>query len=84
MVCGGSQAVISMAVKYALERQQFGQPIASFGAIRHKLAEMAIRTFAVQSALYRVRPDPGLEGSPCGGWKIICGSHPAGCGRICH
>ncbi|MCB0693790.1 MAG: acyl-CoA dehydrogenase family protein [Lewinellaceae bacterium] len=53
MVCGGSQAVISMAVKYALERQQFGQPIASFGAIRHKLAEMAIRTFAVQSALYR-------------------------------
>lgn len=53
MVCGGSQAVISMAVRYALERQQFGQPIASFGAIRHKMAEMAIRTFAVQSALYR-------------------------------
>ncbi len=54
MVCGGSQSAISMSVKYANERMQFGKPISSFGAIRHKLAEMTIRTFAVQSALYRI------------------------------
>lgn len=54
MVCGGSQALITHAIKYAKERQQFGQPIAEFGAIQYKLAEQAIRTFAVQSALYRV------------------------------
>ncbi len=54
MVCGGSQSAITMAVKYALERHQFGKPIASFGAIRYKMAEMTIRTFAVQSALYRI------------------------------
>ena len=34
-------------------RRQFGQPIASFGAIRHKLGEMAIREYAVESMLYR-------------------------------
>lgn len=54
MVCGGSQSAISMSVRYAIDRFQFGKAIASFGAIRHKLAEMTIRTFAVQSALYRI------------------------------
>lgn len=53
MVMGGSKRVISIAVSYANERHQFGVPISSFGAIRHKLAEMAIRSFAVESATYR-------------------------------
>ena len=35
------------------QRKQFGQPIASFGAIRHKLAEMVIREYAVEAMLYR-------------------------------
>ncbi|GAB4419911.1 MAG: acyl-CoA dehydrogenase family protein [Bacteroidia bacterium] len=50
---GGAKAVTTLAVRYANERQQFGQPISNFGAIRHKLAEMAARTFAVESAAYR-------------------------------
>jgi hypothetical protein len=53
MCSGGTRAVIEEAVKYALQRRQFGQPIASFGAIRQKLADMAIGEYAVESMLYR-------------------------------
>ena len=52
-VIGASKAVISQAVNYANERVQFGLPISKYGAIRHKLAEMSIRTWAVESANYR-------------------------------
>jgi len=54
MVMGGSKQVTEVAVQYANERHQFGVPISSFGAIQHKLAEMAVRTFACESATYRV------------------------------
>lgn len=50
---GSSRRVISQAVNYANERSQFGLQISKFGAIRHKLAEMAVRNFAVESATYR-------------------------------
>lgn len=50
---GASKRVLHLAAAYAKERHQFGVPIASFGLMRHKLAEMAIRTFALESALYR-------------------------------
>jgi hypothetical protein len=50
---GGSAEMIRTATKYALERQQFGRSIASFGLIQQKLAEMAAKTFAVDSATYR-------------------------------
>jgi len=50
---GGARVAIAEAAKYAAARRQFGQPIATFGAIRHKLAEMAIREFVVESLLYR-------------------------------
>jgi len=53
MCSGGARAIVGEAAKYATERKQFGQPIAQFGAIKHKLAEIAIREFAVQSMLYR-------------------------------
>jgi len=53
MCMGGNKVVLKMAATYASERQQFGQPIGNFGAIRHKLAEMAIRNFATESATYR-------------------------------
>ena len=53
MCSGGARAIVGEAAKYAAQRKQFGQPIADFGAIKHKLAEMAIREFAVQSMLYR-------------------------------
>lgn len=54
MVNGGSKKSIDVAVKYANERHQFGVPISSFGAIQHKLGEMAVRTYATDSAIYRV------------------------------
>jgi alkylation response protein AidB-like acyl-CoA dehydrogenase len=53
MCSGGARAIVGEAAKYAVQRKQFGQPIASFGAIKHKLAEIAIRAFAVESMLYR-------------------------------
>ena len=52
-VLGGSKNAIEQSVKYALERQQFKTPIASFGAIQYKIAEMATRVYALQSACYR-------------------------------
>ncbi len=54
MVMGGSKKSIDVATNYANERHQFRVPISSFGAIQHKLAEMAIRTYATDSATYRV------------------------------
>lgn len=50
---GASKKVTSIAVKYANERIQFNVPISSFGAIKHKLAEMAIRSYVGESAIYR-------------------------------
>ena len=50
---GAAKDMLRTAVKYAGERQQFGQAIASFGLIQHKLGEMAARIFAIESALYR-------------------------------
>ncbi len=53
MCSGGARGVIAEAAAYAGERRQFGRPIGSFGAIKHKLAEMAIRLYAVESMLFR-------------------------------
>ncbi|MCA9742482.1 acyl-CoA dehydrogenase family protein [candidate division KSB1 bacterium] len=50
---GAVKRIIAMSAAYAQERKQFGVPIASFGLIREKLAEMAIRTYAAESATYR-------------------------------
>jgi alkylation response protein AidB-like acyl-CoA dehydrogenase len=50
---GGAKNCIEETVKYANERHQFGRPIGSFGAIKHKLGEMAIRTYVGESMVYR-------------------------------
>ncbi|MGB0521391.1 MAG: acyl-CoA dehydrogenase family protein [Flammeovirgaceae bacterium] len=50
---GASKHVAAQAVQYANERKQFGTSIANFGAIKYKLAEMATRTWACESASYR-------------------------------
>ena len=50
---GGARQSLAAAIRYAKEREQFGRPIASFGLIQHKLAEIAVRLFAAESALYR-------------------------------
>ncbi|MCB0650659.1 MAG: acyl-CoA dehydrogenase family protein [Saprospiraceae bacterium] len=49
---GGAKKSIETAIQYANERYQFKVPIASFGAIKYKLAEQAIRLFASESALF--------------------------------
>ena len=51
---GASKVVIDRAIQYANEREQFGNPIAQYGAIKSKLAEQAIRAYASESAIYRV------------------------------
>jgi alkylation response protein AidB-like acyl-CoA dehydrogenase len=53
MCVGGMKLMIHEAVRYANERQQFGKPISSFGAIKSKIAEMAIRTWVGESMTYR-------------------------------
>jgi alkylation response protein AidB-like acyl-CoA dehydrogenase len=52
-VTGGAKLAIHEAIRYANERHQFNKPISSFGAIKHKLAEMAIRTWVAESITYR-------------------------------
>jgi hypothetical protein len=50
---GGSKMALSDSIEYANTREQFKTPIANFGAIKHKIAEMAIKIYADESALYR-------------------------------
>ena len=65
MCSGGAKLAIEEAARYAAQRKQFGQPIATFGAIRHKLGEMAIREYAIEAMLYRTAGllDGMLQGS---------------------
>jgi len=50
---GGAKRALAITISYARDREQFKTSIANFGAIQHKLAEMAIRIFATESVLYR-------------------------------
>lgn len=50
---GGAKRILSTSIEYSKTREQFKTPIASFGAIKYKLAEMAIRIWVGESALYR-------------------------------
>src|SRR6202007_247767 len=50
---GGSRRALNTTIVYAKTREQFKQPISNFGAIKHKLAEMAIKIFVAESSLYR-------------------------------
>jgi len=52
-VIGGGKEILDLAINYANERKQFGKSIASFGAIKQKLATMAMLTYATESAAYR-------------------------------
>jgi alkylation response protein AidB-like acyl-CoA dehydrogenase len=53
MCVGGMKLMVHESVRYANERQQFGKSISSFGAIKAKLAEQAIRTWVGESMIYR-------------------------------
>ncbi|MDQ3111575.1 MAG: acyl-CoA dehydrogenase family protein [Bacteroidota bacterium] len=69
---GGSKEIISIAVNYSNERQQFGRPIAKYGAIRHKLGDMATRVYAMESALYRATQniDDAIKALQAGGMEF--------------
>jgi alkylation response protein AidB-like acyl-CoA dehydrogenase len=53
-VMGAAKNILGISLKYAKQRKAFGLPIARFGAMQHKLAEMAIRIFATESMAWRV------------------------------
>ena len=65
MCSGGARRVIGQAAAYAAERKQFGQSIATFGAVREKLAEMVVREYAVEAMLYRTAGliDAAIDGA---------------------
>ena len=50
---GGAKLLIAEGVKYAKNRVQFGKPICEFGLIKHKIAEMVIKTYVTESMVYR-------------------------------
>jgi alkylation response protein AidB-like acyl-CoA dehydrogenase len=62
---GGAKNVLAVSLKYAKQRKAFGSPIAEFGAIQHKLAEMAVRIFATESMVWRtvglIAPEESLK-----------------------
>jgi alkylation response protein AidB-like acyl-CoA dehydrogenase len=62
---GGARHVLAESLKYATERKAFGSAIAEFGAIRHKLAEMAVRLYATESMVWRtaglIAPEESLK-----------------------
>ena len=62
---GGAKQVLAESLKYARERKAFGSAIAEFGAIRHKLAEMAVRLYATESMVWRtaglIAPEESLK-----------------------
>jgi alkylation response protein AidB-like acyl-CoA dehydrogenase len=66
MCAGGCKEAIGEAARYAAQRKQFGQPIAAFGAIKHKLGEMTARTYAIESLMYRTAGliDAALAATP--------------------
>lgn len=61
---GAGKHVLRQAIRYAGERQQFGRPLNAFGLVKHKLAEMAIRTYIGESMVYRTG---GLVNDSLGG-----------------
>src|SRR5471030_2108808 len=60
---GGMKALIALATQQALARKQFGEPIANFGLIREKLAQMTVECFAAESVVWMVAHyiDSGIE-----------------------
>ncbi len=54
---GGAKEAFNHAVNYSNERHQFKQPISNFGAMKYKIAEMAMRIFACEAASYRCAND---------------------------
>ena len=54
LTVGGCRKSTTISVQYANERKQFKQAISNFGAIQYKIGEQAIRTFVLESSIYRL------------------------------
>lgn len=69
---GGSKFALDQALTYAIERKQFEKPIVEFGAMQHKLGEMASRVFCVDAGVYRVGRNIDLKRKELqdGGMKV--------------
>src|SRR6185295_6796433 len=72
----GSKRLIQMALEHALQRKQFGQPLAEFGLVQSKFANMMIETFAAESMVRTTaglmdsgKYDYSLESAMC---KVFC------------
>jgi alkylation response protein AidB-like acyl-CoA dehydrogenase len=77
---GVAQAALNAAINYAVEREQFGQPIGEFQAIQHKLAEMATNIEAGRALAYRAGAaidagDDSLGTQLASMAKLFCSEH---------
>ena len=86
MSIGPARQAIAEAAQYALDRRQFGRPIADFGLIRKKFAEMAARFYVAESMIYRTgalidEAFAATDGSPAGN-AIAAQEHAVEC-SIC-
>ncbi len=54
---GGLKYILEVCAEYCQQRKTFGQPIGEYGLVKHKLAEMAARTFGLESMVYRLAGD---------------------------
>jgi alkylation response protein AidB-like acyl-CoA dehydrogenase len=60
-MAGASRAMLGLARAHALERVQFGRPIARFQAVRHRLADALVAVEALEATLAAAREEPGFE-----------------------
>jgi hypothetical protein len=60
-IAGASRAMLELARRHALEREQFGRPIARFQAVRHRLADALVAVESAEAALTAARQEPGPE-----------------------
>ena len=60
-MAGASRAMLDLARAHALERVQFGRPIARFQAVRHRLADALVAVEALEATLVAAREEPGVE-----------------------
>ena len=60
-IAGASRAMLDLARSHALERRQFGRPIARFQAVRHRLADALVAVEALEAALGAARDEPNAE-----------------------
>jgi alkylation response protein AidB-like acyl-CoA dehydrogenase len=60
-IAGACRAMLDLARQHALDRVQFGRPIVSFQAVRHRLAEVLVAIEALEATLGAAADDPGPE-----------------------